>query len=205
MKTTDETRQELLSTLTRVRLATVCQIAREFYSHCKDPRRIASRRIRDLERLGLLVTSTTMMHPLLPLTGPIYEWHPGDSEPDLDRMAWKISSRWKELPLRTQIVQATSELRRTFGAPPARAPRPTELCHDVHVSEIFFHLRRNHPELAATWQHEDELRAAGRTEAIPDAAIHRNEPILIEFAGSYAAQKLRRIHAAYLSHRYQIW
>ena len=107
------------------------------------------------------------------------------------------------------MIWASAEAKRTYGGCcGGRRPRPKEITHDIHVAQVFFLYRRRYPELAEHWVCEDQLRAEGRQDDIPDAVIRLpgGEEIIVEFGGSYDARKLRVMHIEYSSHgRYQIW
>lgn len=208
MTSTQSTKDELLSLLTqKVRILTEGQIARELFTHCKRPVRAAKSCIRSLEKQGFVATRCAMSPPELSLASPVLQFTPGDDLPDFDRVSWQLQSRWKEPPESKRIVFATRKAKLELGgAARGRAPRAKEITHDLHVAEVFFRLRREKPEWALAWVPEDALRESGRTGDIPDAVICLSEKeVIIDFGGSYAAEKLRRMHANFCRTRYQIW
>lgn len=193
----------------RVRVITDRQTAAKFYPGTARPIRVARTAFDRLKRRGLVETLTAMVHPEPMLEGPVLDWRPGDPLPNFDRIAWKLQSRWTEPLVRTTVAWATTKAKQAQGAlSRGRGPRAKEITHDIGVSQVYFHLCRHHPELAEHWIGEDELRAQGRTDDIPDAiiALPEGQHISIDFGGAYSARKLRTIHQNYAPQgRYQIW
>ena len=192
-----------------VRVITDRQAAVELYWDAARPIRVARTAIDRLKRRGLVETLTAMVHPEPMLEGPILDWRPEGPLPNFDRIAWKLQSRWTEPLVRTTVAWATTKAKQLHGAlGRGRGPRAKEIAHDIGVSQTYFHLCRHHPELAQHWIGEDELRAKGRTDDIPDAilALPKGQHISIDFGGTYSARKLRTIHQNYAPQgRYQLW
>lgn len=202
--------QQLLSLLTGpLRVVSDWQVAKELFCGAKRPMRVARTAIGRLHDQDLLNVLTTMAYPEHPLCGPVLDWLPGDMPPNFDKLAQKLQSRWRDPPIRTKVLWATAKAKRLYGGlSGGRGPRAKEVTHDIHVAQVYFFLRRHFPENAEHWTGEDELRAQGREGDIPDAlvSVPGEEPILIDFGGSYDARKLRAIHHSYAPQgRYQIW
>ena len=202
--------ERLLETLTsKVRILSVEQIAAEFFSQSDRPKENAASLVQALKRDDLVETHTSVLHPLLSLAdGPVFRWAPGEAAPIFSRIAWELRSRWKTPPKAMLISRATTKARELMrGTVGGRRVRATELRHDLHVAELFFHLQRTAPHLAATWIHEDTLLARGLRHndchPIPDAVVGDGE--VMEFGGSYKAEKLRVLHASYAHSPYTIW
>jgi 2-succinyl-5-enolpyruvyl-6-hydroxy-3-cyclohexene-1-carboxylate synthase len=195
----------------RVRVLTVGQIARTWFSAAADPHQAALKALRRLECAEMVWINTQMVHPELPLAEPLLDWHPdANVEPCFDRLAWLTEKRWQARPERTHVVRATAKARALRGALACgrKALRASDLTHDVHVAAVFLLFAKENPQLAASWSGEDEILAWKRalTSRIPDAVIEQDgEEIAVDFAGRYDARKLRAMHADYRCQRYQLW
>jgi hypothetical protein len=193
----------------KVRVLTDEQLARTFFASAKKPIRQARETARRLEGKGLAIVQTSMVHPELLLEQPLLDWKPGDVEPNLDRLGWQTASRWTKPPLRTFVVSATVKARQLVGGYCGGRPeRAREICHDIHVTSIFLHLRRTQPDWAMAWVPEDQTAADQRwrpQSRIPDAIIQNDPQVYVDFGGSYKAEKLKLIFAAWRTVRFQIW
>ena len=168
--------------------------------------RQASRLLKRLHALRMLSVRTVIVPPELPLAGPLFSWEPGTAPPTFDRLAWQLASRWRGKPHRMLIAYATAETCYAVGSSFAgRAPRRTEVSHDLHVTAIYLKLVRENPERARLWIHEDAIRAPSEVgQLIPDAMVGDTA---IEFGGRYRAEKLRAIHRghAIAGRSYELW
>lgn len=209
-RTRSQEAERLLETLTsKVRILSVEQVAMGFIPYADHPGEEAAKLVHALKKHDLVETHASVLHPLLPLTdGPVFRWTPGEAAPNFSRIAWQLRSRWKSLPKAMLICRATTKARELMrGTVGGRRARATELRHDLHVAEMYFHLQRTAPHLAATWIHEDTLLAQGLRHndgrPIPDAVVGDGD--VMEFGGSYKAEKLRVLHASYAHSPYTIW
>lgn len=194
-----------------VRILSINQLGRTVFSEFANPCRAARRHMFELQREGLVKIVDAFVHPELELDSPLFVWMPGDSTPMFELLAWLTSSRWTQSPAPTTLVHATKEAAKVFGGYSAgRVPRRTEVCHDLHLAQVYLTLRRDRPSYAKRWMSEQAqyARGGGRNERLPDAIIRgRRKPIdrIIEFAGSYSKAKLREMHAAFCHVPYELW
>ena len=203
---------ELLQILThKVSLLTFEQIAEAFYSHTSDPIRQARKRLKKLIHAGYVEKHTMLAHPPLELTDPVYRHKPGDEKPDLGKIAYKISQRWRKVLRPIDVAMATRQSRRIFGGYTSQLrPRASERSHDLSLSQVFLHFRAQN-DLGAKWQGEGELRAKGISAGthIPDArlvgAAADGSDVFIEFGGSYVKRKLGGIHEDLKDYYYELW
>jgi hypothetical protein len=201
----------LLDTITRrVRIVSIAQAARTFWSHTAHPDANALRRIAALQTAGLVHHFTVMAHPELPLASPLLRWSPDAPEPDFGALSHRLKVRWTEPPRPTRVVMATPSAGTWLGGRGGRHPRPSEATHDLHLAAVYLTILRHAPDRAHFWLSEAQLQAggAGRNEKLPDAMISSpTEQTVIEFGGAYPKYKLREFHA-YCSDRglaYEVW
>lgn len=194
-----------------IRIMSIDQIARTFFADSSNPCHVARRQMYELQRIGLVKVTQTIVHPEADLGSPLLDWTPGDPPPDFPLLAAKTSTRWTQSPAPTTLVHATRDAAKLFGGYTAgRVPRRTEVCHDLHLAQVYLNLRRDRPSYAKRWMSEQEqyARGGGRNERLPDAIIRgRRKPIdrIIEFAGSYSQAKLREMHLAFCHVPYELW
>lgn len=202
----------LLDVLThRVRLLSLGQIARTWFSQFPCPLTAAKRHV--VRHARLYCVATRMVRPELDIREPLLRWTPQSTPPAFGALAWKAKSRWHSPTVATPLVTATKKAReQTAARLPARSLRQTELTHDLHVAALYLIVANDCPVAACTWTHEDEMVAQGLRfgDHVPDACIvyptmTGERVTLIEFAGQYSAQKLTALHAAYRHHEYRLY
>jgi hypothetical protein len=201
---------EILTTLTtKVRVMSVAQIGRIWWPESTHGSMHAWRRLKRLEALRLVSTYRAMGHPLLPLASPIIAWQPGEPIPAFASASYCLKSRWNRPPQVNVCVIATATAAVRFGGYAGRKSRATEQSHDLHLSEVYLHLRARSPELAKLWRSETDLQksmpSGGR---LPDAMIDTHSgPLVIEFGGGYSKEKLAAFHAwcAAEKYPYEVW
>lgn len=211
--------QEIFDALTRrVRVFSLPQVARTWWSSAKHPTRAAEQRLRLLAAEGLLEVEQELAHPELELEEPVASWAPGEEMPNLGSTSFKLQSRWREHPVRTSCVSATDLAARRFGGYGGRPPRAVELTHDLHFSRVFLLYRERCPDLIGSWIFEEQVKAERRRklrrsrtrshEKLPDAFLRLDSgPRVIEFGGAYDKAKLQAFHhyCEEKSYPYEIW
>jgi len=203
---------EILSVLTnRLRVLSVKQVARTWFSHTANPVRQARKRVRRLVVAGYLKYETVMAHKPLDVSGPKLSWRPGDPKPDLGKLAYQFKRRWRESIRPIDIVRASDAAHRTFGGYVRSGPlRISETSHELSLAEVYLWYRHHRPEQAKRWKPECELQATGNrhNSHLPDAVIPAGagkRDLLIEFGGAYRKHKLLRLHEAYQLEAYELW
>jgi hypothetical protein len=184
MKPSSRANERVLETLTaRVRLGVGDDLLRLGASR------------RGLERLraeGLLVRCSAIL-ALVPVADPAIRWRVGEPEPDFGPAAYRIRRRWElSIPRPVILWAATPRAERLVGG---RAPhlRPGQLQHDAHVSLVYF----SHYLGDSRWIGEDAAEPDGRSGKRPDAVLADADGAperLIEFGGSYPAERLVEFH-----------
>ena len=197
---------ETLEALTRrVRLFTTCQVGRYSFTHTRRPNRSATAWLKRKEAEGLILLTELMLSPMIDVSEPLLDYFPGSASPDFDALAWQTRSRWKLPPQRAIVATATKKAKAFLGGSlGGRNVRIREATHDAHCAEIYLNLLERDSQAAAAWVPEDSISRL-ETGFVPDAIIQQAETILVEFAGSYSAAKLRTLHARYRTYRYQLY
>ena len=197
---------EVLEILTqKVRVLTDNQVSRVSFQHTKQPAVVSRQWLRRQEKAGMLSLHELMTHPEIDVSKPLLDFHPGSPTPDFDALAWQAQSRWTSVPKQTLVATATKKAKQLTAGPVGGRPiRAREATHDIHCSAVYLHFRQHQPELAKRWLPEDAVSHLDGNK-VPDAIITGDEPIIVEFAGAYAAQKMRGIHAEFCNRRYQFY
>jgi hypothetical protein len=191
---------DVLRTLSRsIRVASLSQIARNWWANCAEAESDAIRRLRTLERAGLIRRVSAVVIALEPLAEPLVVWRPGDVIPDFGPLAWLLKQRWTQPPQRTTVFLATAHTARRFGGRRSgRIARPFQLSHDLGVAEMYFALRRQRRQLAQQWIDEDRLAPFRRGEKLPDAILATAPDavprLVLEFGGAYGKPRLQDFH-----------
>lgn len=202
---------ELLNVLTkRLRLLSIPQIARTWFTDTRDPPINALQTAKRLETRGLVRVLAVMAHPEIELVNPLFRWLPNsDAEPpDFGRLAYRAQARWTRALARLSLVMATERANHLVGGRLGGRPlRSREVTHELHLGQLFLRLRDEAPATAESWQPEDQLFRERRGEGrkLPDAQVTVPEIVAIEFAGAYAKSKIAKIHQDLQHSRYELW
>jgi hypothetical protein len=198
-----EAERDILRVLTlRVRVLTLPQISRTWSAFDQ------VRRVKRLEAKSLIARFTAVAHPELPLSRPVLDWTPGASLPEFSKASHTLRSRWNRGAVPTPCVIASVTAGRMFGGHGGRFPRESEETHDIHLAAVYLKLRKAEPELAASWMHEEEIKAgrSSRKEKLPDAILRKSGKV-VEFGGAYRKAKLVAFHeyCAAKGLAYEVW
>ena len=192
----------------KVRLFGLRQIADAiWFGHVANARR----RMRRLVTAGLVYRQITPAQPLPELTGPVFEWQPGDREPNAGQISFRLKNRWKYQALRQTVVYlATENTVEHFGGRPHHHQISTQVTHDLGVAAVWLWFHLYAPHLAAAWRGEDLIAPERRGETLPDAVLIGRDlqpAMMIEFGGSYGPKRIEEFHdaAAMRAFPYQIW
>lgn len=201
----------LLDALTlRIRVLSVEQIARTWFSDSQDPCRNAIRRIAALARAGAVERFDAHARPDLALTHPIAVWMPEGPAPDFERLSYQLASRWRAPAMPVSVVIATRVAGTWTGGYGGRRPRRSELSHDLSLAGVYLHWMQRKSHEAARWISEATLRKHGFGERgiLPDVLIEEpGRRRIVELGGMYGAAKLREFHrfCALRGLAYEIW
>jgi hypothetical protein len=202
--------RELLAALAeKVRLFSLRQIADHWW---RGELANARRRLKSLERAGLISRITVSARTLPEVHTPVITWSPGEHDPDFGKAAYRLKQRWKGHAVRpTSVCIATDRAAQLFGATSrGRLKAPVQATHDLGVSAVWLLFKRESPEWAGAWRGEDSLAHTRQGQKLPDAfLVNRGGDVtgVIEFGGSYDAERVRDFHDDCVARQlpYQIW
>ena len=204
-------KEELLRCLTHhVRVLTVDQVARTWWPHTQRPKNNARKRLQELESQGLVRLANVLARPEIELAKPVFQWNPGDPDPDFGPIAYRLKTRWSGPLVPTEVVIATRDAKLRYGGYiGGRMPRDSETTHDINLAKVYLQLRRDQPRLLDYWVSEAQQYAegGGKNQRLPDVIIRDGAAVqmIIEFAGAYSKQKLQAFHAEAQQSTYQLW
>lgn len=205
---------EILDALTlRVRLLSLDQVTRTWWSGMTYGKKAALRRLRQLGDAGKLLVFDLPAHPEIHLAQPVCRWKPRQPAPAFDSVSYKLSSRWTEPPIRHRAVIASKATGRHYGGWGGRFPRGTERTHDLHMATVFLVKLKCRDFSTPNWLSEEKIRErrarkrSGKLGHLPDAVIARPKRLAVEFGGAYSPDKLRSFHAycEEVGLPYEIW
>jgi len=168
------------------------------------------KRLRQLCRAGFLERHTLLLHPLLPLTRPVFAWEPHQSAPEGLLVSRKLQSRWNQPAVSTRVYTVTKYTVALYGSyGSGDAGDIQKRNHERHMGEVYGFYYRHRPEDFCRWVGENALAKADWGVKNPDAFIYQDEkPIrVVEFGGSYDAKRVTDFHA-YCKERdlpYELW
>jgi hypothetical protein len=208
---------EILEALTRhVRVFSLCQVARTWWSDAENPTRAAERRLHQLAGENLLSIERAPAHPELKLEAPIACWNLNAAEPNFGAVSYELQRRWHAHPVLTACVSASRLAADRLGGYGGRPPRSIERTHDIHMAQVYLLYRLRQPELLPDWVFEEQVKVERRLAAgnsnhgnkLPDVLL-RTKPKTraIEFGGAYGKDKLIAFHR-YCKEQllpYEIW
>lgn len=202
----DEAILEILTC--RVRVLSVRQVARTWWSRSKEPERNATERLRQLERSGLVELLSLRAHPEIRLRHPLVTWQPGLPAPDFRTQARTLTNRFAKPDVETLCIIATTEAGLARAGSGGRPPRDSEVTHDIHLSAVYLQMYEELPTRARTWTAEANL-PKGRFVKVPDATVRDGIfSTAIEFGGaSYDRHRLSEFHEHCAANElgYELW
>lgn len=204
--------REIVSVLaSKIRLLSFDEILRRWWPPSKSAETNARRRLSALVDDRLLARETASARPMLPLSGPVFRWKPGEEAPAFGELSWKLQSRWTEPPRDVTVYLATRRAAGIFGGKANGAIKNhSQATHDIHLGALYLKLCREAPTLAAGWIGEGVLAASREGQKLPDAILHDREGrprLVIEFGGAYPADRLQAFHedCALRGLPYELW
>lgn len=193
--------REILDTLTlRIRVMAMTQISRTWWPELEKPTNVAERRLRTLERRGLVELVTLSARPEIAMSAPLATWREGRVTPNFAAVAHRLRTRWKQAgpARRTACVIASGWV--------MRQPRISETTHDLHLAAVYLLMLRDHPTRAKTWTFESQNFQPN--EKLPDALVSDGRlKTAIELGGEYTKHRLEAFHAHCheQGYGYEIW
>jgi len=183
----------------RVRMLSLLQIARTWWSSSETPQPVARERLDRLVREGWLCRTRALVQQLSPFAAPQVVWSSGQWVPEFGPISWQLRRRWSAPASIITVYLATSRTARRFaGRRREHIARPFQMAHDLGTAEMFLAVRRQRPELVRRWIDEDRLAPFRRGQKLPDAVIAAapSAPIerVLEFGAGYSKQRLAAFH-----------
>ena len=207
---TDRRREMLLALTHKVRLITATQAARTWWKETPSGLSAARRELAGLRAAGFLEQNRVVAHPEIELAEPVATWTPGDREPNTDRIAYRLQSRWTAPGRSAVVFFASRQATNHFGGAGGHS-RLHQAGHDMHLASVYFRLHRAEPDTAASWISEDLLPRPERPgEKLPDAVLKDSAGRIIrviEFGGAYDARRVSKFHDFCAAHGYpyELW
>ena len=195
----------------KVRMFSIEQIGRTWWWGNRHKRSNALKRLRILEREGLIEIFEVLSHPEIELRKPLAIWKPGRLRPDFAKLSYLLKHRWPDSHQMTSVAIATAKTAGRFGGFGGRRPRRAEMTHDIHVSAVFLKFKTFRVSDARIWMSEDNYDAQReqlKGAKLPDAVLEKEDGFLaIEFGGAYDKKKLAAFHRWCQSEQmpYEIW
>lgn len=214
MELTDRDREILIALTHKVRLLSLEQIARTWWSDSPSGLATARKRLAQLSNPAshpyVMQRMKLNAHPELMLSGPLFTWRPGDPTPPFGALSYRLKKRWKQAIKPTTVYIATERAARHFGGYGGKLRRPLQATHDLHVSQIYLQMLKTDPALAKLWVSEERFAEERRREKLPDAVIRDalgNIILVIEFGGAYDAKHVERVHDDCVTRSlpYELW
>jgi hypothetical protein len=202
--------ERLLATLTlKVRVLSLAHAARAWWSTSARARTAAGRHCDRLVAGGWLTRHAATAHVELPLEAPLYVWELDAPPPAFGALSYRLIRRWSGTSEQVIVYTATTKAARVYGGT-AGTVKPSSLTHDLHVGALYLRFCRERPEDAAGWVSEDTLAPLREEQVLPDAAVADADGVLrrvIEFGGSYPAERLVRLHEDCVARElpYELW
>lgn len=204
------TYRDLLFTLThKIRCLSLDQARRTWWFDRSSSLSIARRHFSVLVRDGYLKCGVYLVQPEISLSAPAVAWRPGEPDPDIWKVSYRLQSRWTLPPKSTKVFQATSKAAKHFGGFGESLRNIHQVTHDLHVSTVYLKMRLERAALAEDWLSEEFL-SPPKGEKKPDAVLRDHNGLtyrVIEFGGSYDAVRVGKFHdyCRRKSLEYELW
>ena len=180
----------------RVRAMTLTQMGDVWWPELVSQKPIR-RELKRLRNGGVLCRTMINAHPRLAIKSPIFAWEPSQSDPDFQRVAERIRSRWRHCAEPTEVYWASSKAANLFGSAAGQLPNVLHRDHDLLLSEVYVLYRLRYPELVHRWAGEDVFPKAGFGIKNPDAFLFDDsgKPMrVVESAGRYGIRQIESFH-----------
>ena len=158
----------------------------------------ARKRLNQLCQGRLLCRLRAWACDIPPITGPLFEWEPGDPEPDFGAIAWAAQERWRSLvPKETTIYVVAKKALSLLGLPPRpRVKLLHHVTHDLAMCEVYSYCQKVFPKY--DFLGEDMFAPfRGHGEGVEDAQLidgQGNVRRIVEHAGRYRKDRCVHFH-----------
>ncbi len=201
---------DIVDALTRrVRMMTLSQIGQVWWPELGSQKALRTE-LKRLRKGELLKRTMINAHPRLAIKSPVSVWVPGQSEPDLRRVAESVRSRWRLGGEPTEVYWASTKAANLFGSSAGQLPNVLHRDHDLLLSEVYVFYRLRFPDVVHRWASEDVLPKAGFRIKNPDAFLFHDsgQPMrVIESAGRYGIRQIESFHQHCVDRNlpYELW
>jgi hypothetical protein len=157
-----------------------------------------------------LVANTIVNARRLARSEPVYQWNPGQDDPDFEQIVEIITSRWPRAAEPVQVYWATKRTANLFGSSAGQLPKLDHRDHDLLLADAYVSYRLRRPTEAVRWCGENAVPKAGYRIKDPDAfLVAPSGRILrvIESAGCYGLKQICEFHDHCASEQlpYELW
>ena len=192
-----------------IRVLTLRQIAKTWWTDTRWGRTRASAAMNDLAREGWLHVQRLLSRTIQSFVDPLVDWQPKDRRPDFASVARRLHRRAMVAAKPVKVVYAAKRAVTFFGNGRAPAIKLTQMTHDLNVSELYLHYRRN-GFARCLWLSEDRLPRDWPLRERPDALLknHRGQLLrAVEYGGDYPVSRLVELHTglASINLGYHLW
>lgn len=202
--------KEILRVLANdVRMLSADQVARTWWTDTRWGSCRCKESLWDLAVRKWISMQPVLARPIHLLVTPLLTWQAGQPLPQFELLARQLHKRAKSQPAVITVVYATSKTVSLFGKGKKPSIKIAQMTHDLHVSEIFLHLRAS-GRYSARWLSEDQLPKAWPLDIRPDAVLLDDvgkPATAIEYGGDYSVQRLKELHAGFdsIGLGYELW
>ena len=192
-----------------VRVLSLAQVARTWWTNTRWGHSRAKAAMAELERNGWLQIHRSLARPVTELQQPLMSWATGEDEPDFWHLSRVLHKRAMQDASMTSFVFASPRSIVLFGQGRAPSVKLTQMTHDLHVSEVYLRYRTDGLS-SRHWLSEDRLPREWPLRERPDAVLSDDEGRVhraVEYGGNYPPKRLAALHAALSSIElaYEIW
>jgi len=189
--------------LGKIRIVSFDQVARAWWPESESGRTNAKRRLHELIEEKLLVRERAFARPMLTLSEPIFLWKPGKTGPDYEKLSYQLQSRWTSQsgstePRAVTVYFASHRAAHVLGGHAVgRIKNPSQVTHDLHLSELYLKILREDPNLAKAWAGEEVIAPTRVHQKLPDAILLDSKGLprlVMEFGGAYPPDRVKAFH-----------
>ena len=156
----------------------------------------ARRRLNRLTDGRLLSRLTVWASDIPAIETPLFQWCPGEPEPNHGALAYAAQRRWDSRPVKKRtIYTASDKLLAMYALPPRSHLKLHQATHDLGLTEVFYYCKNRWPHLQFVGE-EIFSPARGHGEGVEDAQLLDGDSIsaVVEHAGSYRKDRIIHFH-----------
>jgi len=192
-----------------VRVLTLRQIAQTWWTDTRWGRSRASTSMKNLAQEGWVHRQRVLCRTIHAFALPLVDWQPGDRRPEFASVVLRLHRRAMVAAKPVKVVYAAKRAVTFFASGRAPSVKLTQMTHDLNVSELYLHYRRN-GFARRHWLSEDRLPRDWPLRERPDGLLRNNRGELIravEYGGDYPKRRLVELHTglASINLSYQLW